>query len=78
MGCCGPSKEEFTGVAEVTGMSQKELVASYKAFKKEAGGKKVKLDKFTKLVASMNTNKGECLIHPAVPDSTAQKLNAFR
>lgn len=58
MGCCGPSKDEFTGVEEVTGMSGKELVASYKAFKKEAGGKKVKIDKFTKLVASMNTNKG--------------------
>jgi hypothetical protein len=32
--------------------------ASYKDFKKEAGGEKIKLDKFTKLVNSMNTNKG--------------------
>ncbi|TRY80380.1 hypothetical protein TCAL_04862 [Tigriopus californicus] len=55
---CGPSKKELSGVAEITGMSKKELQDSYKAFKKEAGGSKVKLDKFTKLVATMNTNKG--------------------
>ena len=42
----------------LTGMSKKDAQASYKDFKKEAGGEKIKLDKFTKLVNSMNTNKG--------------------
>ncbi len=43
----------------ITGMSKKDAQASYKDFKKEAGGEKIKLDKFTKLVNSMNTNKGK-------------------
>ena len=45
-------------VQGLTGMSKKDAQASYKDFKKEAGGEKIKLDKFTKLVNSMNTNKG--------------------
>ena len=56
---CGPSKKQFVAVEEATGMSTKEVAASYKAFKKEAGGEKMKLDKFTKMVAGMNTNKGK-------------------
>ena len=40
-------------------MSSKEVSASFKAFKKEAGSEKIQLDKFTKLVANMNTNTGE-------------------
>ncbi len=40
-------------------MTKKDAQASYKDFKKEAGGEKIKLDKFTKLVNSMNTNKGK-------------------
>ena len=55
---CGPSKKEVTAVQDATGMSKKEVSESFKQFKKEAGGAKIKLDKFTKLVASMNTNKG--------------------
>ena len=39
-------------------MSKKEISDSFKAFKKEAGGSKIKVDKFTKLVAGMNTNAG--------------------
>ena len=56
---CGGSKKEFSNVEEVTGMNKKEVSASFKAFKKEAGGSKIKIDKFTKLVKGMNTNKGE-------------------
>ena len=56
---CGPSKKEFLAVQEATGMSKKEASESFKQFKKEAGATKVKLDKFTKLVATMNTNKGK-------------------
>ena len=40
-------------------MSDKEVKDSYKGFKKEAGGKKIKLDKFTKLVASLNIHRGK-------------------
>ncbi len=59
---CGPSRKSFfKPVQEATGMSKKEIVASYKAFKKEAGGggDRMKLDRFTKMVTAMNTNKGE-------------------
>lgn len=56
---CGPSKKEFSNVQEATGMTKKEVAESFKAFKKEAGASKIKIDKFTKLVASMNTNKGK-------------------
>jgi len=55
---CGLSKKEVRQVEEITGMSRKEVQDSFKAFKKEAGGTKIPLDKFTKLVASMNTNAG--------------------
>jgi Ca2+-binding EF-hand superfamily protein len=55
---CGGSKKKFAAVQESTGMTQKEVADSFKAFKKEAGAAKIKLDKFTKLVADMNTNKG--------------------
>jgi hypothetical protein len=43
-------------------MSKQDAQASYKDFKKEAGGEKIKLDKFTKLVNSMNTNKGKKML----------------
>ncbi len=56
---CGPSKKELLKVEDATGMGKKDVQESFKAFKKEAGGAKVKLDKFTKMVANMNTNKGE-------------------
>ena len=46
----------------ITGMTKKDAQASYKDFKKEAGGEKIKLDKFTKLVNSMNTNKGNKMV----------------
>ena len=62
MGCfC--SKKDFTDVKKATGMSDKEVKDSYKGFKKEAGGKKIKLDKFTRLVASMNINRGRYKDH---------------
>ena len=56
---CGPSKGDLLAVQEATGMTKKDASASHKGFKKEAGGDKVKLDKFTKLVSSLNTNKGD-------------------
>lgn len=43
-------------------MSKKEISDSFKAFKKEAGGSKIKVDKFTKLVAGMNTNAGNKML----------------
>lgn len=58
MGCC-KSKLDFTDVAKATGMSDKEIADSFKAFRKEAGATKIKLDKFTKMVESLNTNKSE-------------------
>jgi len=53
---CGPSKEDMDLIRKSTGMNNKEIKQSYKDFKKEAGGDKLKLDKFTKLVKDMNTN----------------------
>ena len=51
--------QDFSSIEKSTGMSPKEVNASFKAFKKEAGSEKIQLDKFTKLVANMNTNAGE-------------------
>jgi hypothetical protein len=56
---CGPSKKDFSEVQQGTGMTKKELEDAFKAFKKEAGGAKVNLAKFTKLVEGMNTNNGK-------------------
>lgn len=53
---CGPSKDDMQLIRSRTGMSNNEIKQSYKDFKKEAGGDKLKLDKFTKLVKDMNTN----------------------
>lgn len=55
---CGGSKRDFSAIEKSTGMSPKEVNASFKAFKKEAGSENIQLDKFTKLVANMNTNTG--------------------
>ena len=56
---CGPSKSDLAVVQEITGMNKKDAKESFDGFKKQAGGSKIKLDKFTKLVASLNTNKGK-------------------
>ena len=56
---CGPSKSDLSVVQEVTGMTKKDAKESFDGFKKQAGGSKIKLDKFTKLVSSLNTNKGK-------------------
>ena len=56
---CGPSKSDMVVVQDVTGMTKKDASESFSRFKKEAGGSKIKLDKFTKLVSSLNTNKGK-------------------
>ena len=56
---CGPSKSDLIVVQDVTGMTKKDASESFSRFKKEAGGSKIKLDKFTKLVSSLNTNKGK-------------------
>ena len=55
---CGPSKADLLIVQDVTGMTKKDASDSFSRFKKEAGGSRIKLDKFTKLVSSLNTNKG--------------------
>ncbi len=58
MGCGGSKK--FSSVEAATGMSAKEVSASFRAFKKEAGGKKkINIGIFNKMVAGMNTNKGK-------------------
>ena len=54
--------QDFSTIEKSTGMSAKEVSASFKAFKKEAGSEKIRLDKFTKLVANMNTNTSERMI----------------
>ena len=56
---CGPSKSDLAVVQEITGMNKKDAKESFDGFKKQTGGSKIKLDKFTKLVASLNTNKGK-------------------
>ncbi len=70
---CGTSKNkgafDVARIAHVTGMSNKEVEASFKAFKKEAGKEKIPLKDFTKLVASMNTNSG-----PSKVDEYAKHL----
>ena len=58
---CGPSKSDLSVVQEVTGMTKKDAKESFDGLKKQAGEKKIKLDKFTKLVSSLNTNKGKVL-----------------
>ena len=45
---CGPSKSDLSVVQEITGMSKKDAKESFDGFKKQAGGSKIKLDKFTK------------------------------
>ena len=59
---CGPSKSDLSVVQDITGMTKKDAQESFAGFKKQAGGSKIKLDKFTKLVSSLNTNKGKHLI----------------
>ena len=59
MSWTSPVLQDFSAIEKSTGMSSKEVSASFKAFKKEAGSEKIQLDKFTKLVANMNTNTGE-------------------
>ena len=56
---CGISKGDLKAVEEVTGMSENDVKEAYKGFKKENKAVKINLAKFTKLVASMNTNKGK-------------------
>ena len=55
---CGISKGDLKAVEEVTGMSEGDVKEAYKGFKDENKADKINLDKFTKLVSSMNTNKG--------------------
>ena len=59
---CGPSKPDLVIVQHELGMSEKEAKESFNGFKKQTGSSKIKLDKFTKFVASLNTNKGGCLL----------------
>ena len=50
-------------------MSPLEVKEAYKGFKQENKSDKINLEKFTKMVASMNTNKGTILtlnISPAI------------
>ena len=56
---CGISKGDLKAVEEVTGMNENDVKEAYKGFKQENKADKINLDKFTKLVASMNTNKGK-------------------
>ena len=58
---CGPSKPDLVIVQHELGMSEKEAKESFNGFKKQTGSSKIKLDKFTKFVSSLNTNKGKCL-----------------
>ena len=53
---CGPSKSDLVVVQDVTGMTKKDASESFSRFKKEAGGSRIKLDKFTQLVSSLNTS----------------------
>jgi len=55
---CGLSKADLKAVQDGTNMSAAEVKEAYKGFKKENKSDKINLDKFTKMVASMNTNKG--------------------
>jgi len=61
-------------VQGITGMTKKDAQASYKDFKKEAGGEKIKLDKFTKLVNSMNTNKGKKIVVKGFIDTQSNSV----
>jgi len=56
---CGISKGDLKAVEEVTGMSETDVKEAYKGFKQENKADKINLAKFTKLVSSMNTNKGD-------------------
>jgi len=56
---CGPSKPDLVIVQHELGMSEKEAKESFNGFKKQTGSSKIKLDKFTKFVSSLNTNKGD-------------------
>ena len=61
---CGPSKSDLVVVQDVTGMTKKDATESFSRFKKEAGGSRIKLDKFTQLVSSLNTSdKGKEYIY---------------
>jgi len=55
---CGLSKADLRAVQEGTNMTAAEVKEAYKGFKKENKSDKINLEKFTKMVASMNTNKG--------------------
>jgi len=55
---CGLSKGDLTAVQEGTNMTPAEVKEAYKGFKQENKSDKINLEKFTKMVASMNTNKG--------------------
>ena len=55
---CGISKGDLKAVQDVTGMTDKDVKEAYSGFKQQNKADKINLDKFTKLVASMNTNKG--------------------
>jgi len=55
---CGLSKGDLKAVQDGTNMSDAEVKEAYKGFKQENKSDKINLEKFTKLVASMNTNKG--------------------
>lgn len=56
---CGISKGDLKAVEDVTGMSENDVKEAYSGFKNENKADKINLAKFTKLVASMNTNKGK-------------------
>lgn len=62
---CGISKGDLKAVEEVTGMSESDVKEAYKGFKQENKADKINLAKFTKLVSSMNTNKGK-LFHDKI------------
>ena len=56
---CGLSKNDLQAVQDGTNLSAKDVKEAYKGFKKENKSDKINLEKFTKLVASMNTNRGK-------------------
>jgi len=56
---CGLSKGDLKAVQDGTNMTPAEVKEAYKGFKKENKTDKVNLQKFTKMVAAMNTNKGD-------------------
>ena len=81
---CGLSKGDLTAVQDGTNMSAAEVKEAYKGFKQENKSDKIDLAKFTKLVASMNTNKGRActtlpfrarmVYHIIIPTSSYSKF----